>query len=226
MRSARAHVYSKKSGTLFTIVLAALAMGGMVGHPEVRVGMAVPVVLCVVMVVACLVGVAVTPDRLDFASGMRRAARLGADGAQPWEDCASNRLAVGVLAMLTAAAGGLTAMLVVRDMTDGVILASCAAAATVAVFGWALQYFALAFGRRAMPWFMLFLFCTWVMPLLIGGLLGLTTNADLGTLVTRLCPIAAVGSPNAVSLGFIGVLAAVFLLKTVTIEKAKRVQLG
>ena len=99
------------------------------------------------------------------------------------------------------------------------------AAATVALFGWSLQYFALAFGRRAMPYFMLFLFFTWVMPLLVGGLLGLSADAEIGALVTRLCPIAAVISPNPVSLGYLAVLAAVFWMKTAAVEKATQEQL-
>jgi hypothetical protein len=206
MRSERAPVYSKPQAVAFLAVLAALAMGGLgeLRDPRVRAGpdpslIAVIMVLYTLFIAGLLLVNPATPSASDIANGRRRAAKLGLPRLSPWNDLSPNYSAVAafcLVLLLSAVAavslsGGRPGTIEFWSTTFVAILA-------LAHFGLARQYFELAFGRKAAPFFLLFLFLAWLVPLLIGAVFAL---AGAGT---TLAPPVMSLSP------FVGIAAAAF----------------
>ena len=92
------------------------------------------------------------------------------------------------------------------------------AVSVVIYFGSALQFFALKFGRRSRPMFMLFLFLFWLMPLLVAALALSANHAELGPLMAAVSPIYGIGSGSIPGLVAAIVLGTIFFALSVREE--------
>ena len=210
MRAADAQVYSKRFAVLALAAVAVLALGGAVGHPLLVSRQALHVVLVLVTVPAWILAIVVTPDARLFVAGIRRAKRaerrLGA-----WEDAAGNRVAVAVLAAVVVAAGAVVAFFEQVDETAWLSIGT--AAASVVVFGAALQWSVFRWRRRAVPYFLLFIFCAWIFPLMVAGVLTISSRSsgEAVEVVVGLCPIGGIFAPTHFAFAVHVVTAVVFL---------------
>ena len=93
------------------------------------------------------------------------------------------------------------------------------AAAGVLCFGFGLQFFALKFRRRAMPYFVLFLFVAWFLPLMVAGLLGHSFGSSVAETMFSVSPIVGVVLPTSTSLVVNGLLALAFGTMLLTQER-------
>jgi hypothetical protein len=71
----------------------------------------------------------------------------------------------------------------------------------VAYFGFARQYFDVNFGRRGQPFFLLFLFVVWLMPLIVGSILAMTGVEEGSLPVFSLTPLVGIGASAVASRG-------------------------
>ena len=93
-----------------------------------------------------------------------------------------------------------------------------AAGTALLQFGAAWQFFRLSQGRRAMPWFLLYLFVAWIVPLLLGAIAGLAHWQGGAEVLASVSPVtgltisAAAGADEHVgfSVGLSLLLAALF----------------
>jgi hypothetical protein len=202
MRSERAHAYSKLGAIAFVATIAVLALGEMwnTSLPRlvgVNVGQwPVLVVLYTVTLASVLLTLAVTPSASGYANGLRRATKHGRQRLAPWSDLAPNTGAVIVFCWIIVLAAVLAQLSVdPAGLTTRVFWCPTAAAMlVVAYFGFARQYFDVNFGRRGQPFFLLFLFVVWLMPLIVGSILALT-GAEEGALpVFSLTPLVGIGA--------------------------------
>lgn len=84
-----------------------------------------------------------------------------------------------------------------RHRADSYPLASAAGVLIVAYFGLAYQYFSLQFGQRGKTYFGLFLFLTWILPLVLGTIFAMSSNqvdgGIAGQMMFCLSPIPGLG---------------------------------
>ncbi len=202
MRSDRAHAYSKIEAVAFVATIAVLALGEMWNTTLPRLLPAsinqwpVLVVVYTVTLAAVLLTLAVTPGASGYANGLRRAAKHGHRRLAPWSDLAPNTGAIFAfcLIMMTAAALAQISVDVAGLRSRFFWCPTAAAMLVVAYFGFARQYFEVNFARRGQPFFLLFLFVVWLMPLIVGSILAMT-GADQGALpVFALTPLVGIGA--------------------------------
>jgi hypothetical protein len=182
MRSDRAHAYSKPLATAFLATIAALGLGSLwsIAAPawmgRISSLWTVVVLLYVTVVAAVLLTNSVTPSASEFANGLRRAHKHGHGRLEPWHDFATNHWTVLVFCAIVAVAAAIAYFLlaVPNNPTGSFWAATFVAVLVVAYFGNARQYFELAFGKRGMPYFLLFLFLAWVLPVIVGSILAMT----------------------------------------------------
>ncbi|WP_406699328.1 hypothetical protein V5E97_10695 [Singulisphaera sp. Ch08] len=174
----------------------------------------------VLSLLAMVLTIAITPDAGEYVKGLRRATRQGRRRMSLWSDAGSNRLALLALCSLVMV-GATTVVHVIgrhqvadsvwanhsaftsnQEMTDEAWLASRQAllsrpiaigVLTVAYVGFALQYFSLRTRSSGLMLTTLFLFLVWLVPLLVGAMLGMTgTNQTRNVAIFALSPLPGI----------------------------------
>ena len=147
----------------------------------------------------------VTPDRAEYFTGLRRAHKQGAAGPPWWDDLALNRVFV-VIACANVLVAATLAWAAAVDPSAGpgvggflpssFPLAIAIGVVVVGYFGLAHQYFLLNFGGRGKTYFALFLFLAWVLPLVAGTILAMSSQSNDGgpmsQFVFSLSPVPAI----------------------------------
>ncbi|HWE35374.1 MAG TPA: hypothetical protein VG406_02295 [Isosphaeraceae bacterium] len=189
-------------------------------YPEATIALATVYVLSVA---AIMLSVTITPDGGEYVRGVLRAEHAGRRRPSPWSDAGSNRIAVfamGAIVLLGTLAvvrfvgwpdnpaartwrfgadgsewtseprpvAGLQAeleRLTSMPIAIGVL--------TVAAVGLGFQYFLMRARRSGLTLMFLFLFLTWLVPLLVGAIVGVTGgNTGTGLAIAALSPIFGV----------------------------------
>jgi hypothetical protein len=201
VRRERAPLYSKGLAAALLVVLAVLSMGGLwdIEHrPGAGAGQALGAVVGVLYTLtfaALLVVVPTTPSASDIVNGLRRAAKLGQGRLSPWNDLSANRWAIVAYCAVLLASALLTLGVAGGTPSKEFWLCTSVAVLTVAQFGLGRQYFELAFGRKAQPLFLLYLFLVWLVPLLVGALLGMAGGGNqLTPAVMSISPVAGIAT--------------------------------
>jgi hypothetical protein len=204
MASERIHPLSKIQAIAALSVLAVLLLGGIWQQENELV--LKTIVLYLLVVTAILALLIVTPDRAEYAKGLWRAKKHGRPNLPWWNDLSLNRvflvIACSIVLVAATAAwhapGGATS----PDFADttypgNLPLAIAIGVLVVAYFGLAHQYFLLNFGGRGKTYFALFLFLAWLLPLVSGTILAMSSgsgNVDARSqVVYSLSPIPGIG---------------------------------
>lgn len=226
MRSEYATYWPKPVAVVFYLLLSRLAMLDLQqSHDLTEV---LPLLMLYLLVgIGLFLVFAVTPPARDFLRGLRRAHKLGRPGLGGWADAAPNWWPLLAFCVLLAVSMGL----VQAPADQHVAAASLAAALVLFYYGCALQSFLLRYKNQARPLFLVLLFCLWIVPLLLGGILGVVHNAEgPATLVASLSPLAGLGLMmsdktaycSGLVLGVNAILAIYFVMRRVRDEKAAR----
>ena len=170
MISARTHPLSKRQATAAISTLGLLLLGTL---SEVREAMGISIFILYVLVIAgAVLSVTVTPSQAEYMKGLRRQSK--GEVVSSWHDLAVNRVFVAVvcsivLVVATLAWTFLDSRSEMSGPRSGIPLAIANGVLVVASIGLGSQYFQLQFGKRGWSYFGLFLFFTWVLPLLMGS---------------------------------------------------------
>jgi hypothetical protein len=180
MESDLIHPLSKPQAIAALATLAMLALGGIWGLDDFDV-LAIGF-LYVLLVIAILLLMMVTPNRSEYLKGLWRARKQGRTHLPVWDDLALNRLFLViacaiVLASATLAWNGAFDPRLGRysPLPRSFPLAIATAVLTIAYFGLALQFFLLWIRVRGIIFFSLFLFLTWLVPLLAGAIVAMAS---------------------------------------------------
>jgi hypothetical protein len=162
------------------------------------------VALYLLVITSVILIVMVTPSRAEYDKGLRRALKKGLTHLPWWDDLSLNRVflaAICAIVLTTATciwngANGPQAGEIVRISSRPFPLAIATGVLVVAYFGLAHQYFLLRFSARGKIYFGLFLFLTWIVPLLAGSIVGLASGPmDMGResqVIFSLSPVAGI----------------------------------
>ena len=142
-----------------------------------------------------------TPDRAEFMRGLLRAKRLGRRRPSPFEDAATNRIAVFLLCLIVFAALTIVSTVIVPGDSDSQRSAAYAIAVgvlTLAAFSFCYQFFLLRAGRSGGVLAALTLFLIWILPLIAGGVLSAASalhpeTVKIGQVLIAICPLAGIG---------------------------------
>ncbi len=170
-------------------------------HPDDRRTMTV-VVLYLLALAGLMLPTMVTANRAEYFKGLWRAQKLGLKTLSAWDDLALNRWFVAAVSLMVL--GLCTWSTYVLDpagnrtIDRNMGLAIAVAVITVAATALALQFFLLQFGRMGATFFALFLFVTWLLPILAGILLSLGVTWGSGAyyhfIAFNLSPVVGVGT--------------------------------
>jgi hypothetical protein len=206
MGSERIHPLSKLQAIAALSSLSVLLVGG-IWKQENELVLEI-VVLYLLVVLAIVSILMVTPDRAEYFKGLWRARKKGGDRLPWWDDLSLNRaflvitcgivLITGTLAWQApgdlAGSGGIYGA---ASSAGNVPLAIAIGVLVVAYFGLAHQYFLLKFGGRGKTYFALFLFLAWLLPLVAGTILAMSSasgNVEVQSqFVFSLSPIPGIG---------------------------------
>jgi hypothetical protein len=199
--SERLHSLSKPQAAAAMATLGVLLLGSIWDLADALDLLAI-VALYIMVVVAILLSVMITPTQAEYSKGLWRAGKEGRSRLSLWDDLALNRTCLAVLGAIIlitctlvwnrfASAGALLP----APIRQGYPLAIANAVLAVASFGLAHQFFELRFGRRGLNLFALFLFLTWVVPLVVGTILLFASYMDPAPaqIVFALSPIVGLG---------------------------------
>jgi hypothetical protein len=197
MASERIHPLSKPQAVGALALLGVLVPGGIWGEPDHDVLMIIA--LYALVGTALLLTLMVTPSRSEYLKGLFRARKQNESQLPAWDDLALNRaflvIACGIVLVITTLLrqGGIAWAGIDRMVSYPLGIAT--GVFVIASFGLALQYFLLRFGSRGKMYFGLFLFVTWIVPLLTGTILlaTMTGNDSHGQAVTSLSPVMGLG---------------------------------
>ncbi|HUW13134.1 MAG TPA: hypothetical protein VM537_25650, partial [Anaerolineae bacterium] len=137
-----------------------------------------------------------TPARARFAKGIRQARKLGLSWVPPWDDTAVNwaSLPLFSLVLLVGVLAGAIIATPVHLLGPHILAGAAVAAFTLLYFGYAKQAFNLAYPKNGDSYFGLLLFLLWVLPLLAGFIL--TVSSDFGAPseeILAISPLAGIG---------------------------------
>jgi hypothetical protein len=183
MGSERIHPLSKPQAIAALGVFAVVLLGG-VWHQS-SPGIVLPLSLYLLVITALLAIMMVTPDRAEYFKGLVRAHRLGRIHLPWWSDLALNRvfLVVACAIILVAQTASFS---VAGDGSspplprDAFPMAIAIGVLVTAYFGLAYQYYILNFGARGRVFFALFLFLAWVLPLVAGTIVAMSSSGGGG----------------------------------------------
>lgn len=196
IHSARLPLYTKPIALAFLGSLAILTMGSLWEDPTpfLTLGSVYFLVFGALMLTRT-----VTPSLGDVVKGMQRARKMSGYRVPPFSDLASNKINVLLYACIIGAAVSLGLLLAPQPpmriinfnphfsawppLTVGIL--------SLLSFGFASQYFALAYGSRSKQFFGLYIFFTWLTPIILGMII-LMTEAKEGTYVIAMSPIAGI----------------------------------
>ncbi|MGP0062274.1 MAG: hypothetical protein ACLQGP_01565 [Isosphaeraceae bacterium] len=203
MRSARLHPLSKPEAIAAMITFAALVLGGIWERESYEV--LEVVALYLLAAPALMLALMVTPNQSEYYKGLWRAHKLGRGRLPWWDDLSVNWVGLAIIAGIVLAAGtiagafpGQTAPSFAGGAPAGSYpLALATAVLVVAYFGLAFQYFQLRFGGRGKTYFSLFLFVTWLLPLVAAWIQvaawGPSSSEESGYPFFALSPVAGIG---------------------------------
>jgi len=194
MRSAQASLYSKPAATGCLATISVLNLGGIVKHPQLEPAFFVPMLLYFSVIIAILLTLAVTPSRSRYLNLVRRSKKQNMLKPSLWQDESCNRAILFVFGSFVWATVQLADTFIVgKAIGQDFLIMTGTAFSVVIYFGCALQFFALKFGRKSRPVFMLFLFLFWLMPLAVAAL-ALSANPDIAPLIAAMSPVYGIGS--------------------------------
>jgi len=201
MDSERLHPFSKPQALAALGTLAFLTLGVIwrqYGYDLLAAG-----ALYVLVVIAILLTLTVTPSRAEYQKGLWRARKAGRNQLPWWDDLALNRVYLSLACVLVMASINIAWSQAGKDprfvgsSTTGFPLAVATGVLVVAYFGLALQYFLLRFGARGGTYFGLFLFFAWLVPLVTGAILAMATaplvNEAGSQALLSLSPVFGIG---------------------------------
>jgi hypothetical protein len=204
MGSEPSHPLSKPQAIAALASLSVLFLGGIWAMdndliPEM-------VLLYLLVITAILLVLMVTPDRAEYFKGLWRAKKLGRSHLPWWDDLSLNRVFL-VIACAIVFCIATIAWTATRFSSPGppfpgsmsggnLPLAIAISVLVVAYFGLAHQYFLLNFGGRGKTYFALFLFLVWILPLVAGTILAMSSSTGAfgpaSQLVFSLSPIPGI----------------------------------
>jgi hypothetical protein len=199
--SERLHPFSKPQAVAAMATLGVLLTGGIWDVAADHELLAI-VVLYVLVTIAIILTMMVTPTQAEYYKGLWRAIKQGRPRLSLWDDLALNRLFLVVVCTIVLVTATLAwnrfsqeSSSVPRALRDAFPLAVANGVLIVAYFGLAHQFFQLRFGRRGASLFGLFLFLTWVVPLLVGCITLFSNFVDPlpSQVVFALSPIVGLG---------------------------------
>jgi hypothetical protein len=184
MRHERAFLFSKPVAVLFHLVLAFLLLSDVTNIPDSQ--HALPVAFGPLAVVygltaaALLLAAAVTPKFGDFANGIRRARKGGAARPPAWSDLASNwaPLLLFCVILLGTTVAASTLSVTQNASLGGVLPAALVGMGVIVYFGCARQGFDLMYRKNSPPYFVLFLFLLWIVPLFVALIASMSHMGD------------------------------------------------
>jgi hypothetical protein len=198
MASERAHALSKPQAVACMAVVTVLVLGGLWDVPDL--GASVLFVVYLLVPVAIVLTLTVTPSMGEFTKGLRRAEKRGRTHPRPWDDLALNRPVLAVLCGIV-----LVGSTIAWDAIEGraqatggpgavsYSLAIAVGVLVVAYFGLAWQFFRLWAGKRALALFGLFLFLAWVVPVVLGAIAAAAGGSQgAGEILLALSPLAGI----------------------------------
>ena len=199
--SERLHPFSKPQAVAAMATLGVLLTGGIWDVVADYEPLAI-VILYVLVAVALILTAMVTPTQAEYYKGLWRALKQNRPRLSLWDDLALNRLFLGVVCAIVLVTATIAwnrfagqSSIMPRPLREGYPLAIANGVLVVAYFGLAHQFFQIRFGRRGASIFALFLFLTWVVPLLVGTitLFANYMNPAPSQIVYALSPIAGLG---------------------------------
>jgi hypothetical protein len=157
------------------------------------------------VVIAILLTATVTPGRAEYLKGLWRARDRGRTHLHWWDDLALNRVYLFIACALVLVGGNVTWSQAWagrgfdRSSTAaGFPLAIAMGVLVVGYVGLGLQYFLLQFGARGRMYFGLFLFFTWLLPLVAGAIVAMPTSSMIDTAPSQallsLSPVVGIAS--------------------------------
>jgi hypothetical protein len=247
MASERAHVLSKPQSVAGLAILSVLFLGSLWRVTEVDAAALVLVVLYVLVVAAIVLVAAVTPNAGEYAKGIRRAERLGRPRVGYWDDLALNRVALAVMCGVVLAGATLAWRMLEGSapawpgQNVDFSLTIAIGVLVVAYFGLVLQFFQLAFPKRATLFLGLFLFLAWAVPPLLGSVVmaaspGAGASNVLGQVLVCLSPVTGIALSSGIAHGtsvtavraaaFCPALVFAFLFNNLVTVARRRVEAG
>jgi hypothetical protein len=196
----RIHPLSKPQAVAALSLLGLLVLGGIWGQAEPEIP--IVIALYAMVGVALVLTMMVTPGRAEYQKGLWRARKQGRGTIPVLDDFALNRvylaIAGGIVLVATTALwhGAGTWAGASQTSALGVYpLGIATGVMIVASFGMALQFFLLQFGARGKMYFALFLFATWIVPIVAGTIvsMGGMDRAWQGEAVYCLSPVVGLG---------------------------------
>jgi hypothetical protein len=202
MRHELAYPLSKLEAVLFFLLFALLlvadAPGGMaIGRgSEAGAGSGIPTLAYGLLVFGVLLTALVTPNAGAFARGIRHARKLGFAESPLWEDRAPNFGVISAFGAIFAGAGLVASALVPHAVWPGagIVVVSVIGGCALLFWGLAKQSFDLTFRRSSNSYFMLLVFACWVLPVILGLLIGaLLGNARSAGHFLAASPLSSIG---------------------------------
>ena len=203
MQSARLHPLSKPEAIAAMLTFAALVLGGIWRQETYDILEVWALYLLVVP--ALLLTLMVTPNQAEYYKGLWRAQKQGQARLPWWDDLSVNWVCLAIIAGIVLAAGtiawsfpGVPSQSFTGSLPwESFPLAVATGVLVVAYFGLAFQYFQLRFAGRGKTYFALFLFVTWLLPLVGAWIqsmsLGRMYSPEAGYPFFALSPVAGIG---------------------------------
>lgn len=211
MRSAQAPMYSKTMAVAFLVTVSVLNLGGTVGHRDVDPELIIPIMLYVNCMVSICVTLAITPSLGTYRNCVRRSRKHNMHRPPLWSDGSSNRAVVLAFASVTLAMVQIVKSTVAAKMDPRFWPQVGTTLFVISYFGSATQFFSLKFPRRWKPVLSLFLFLFWLLPPLVGALVGATFgDDDMAEIIASLSPLWGIGMGTIAGLIWSFVLAGIF----------------
>jgi hypothetical protein len=179
MDSERLHPFTKLQALAALGLLSCLTLGiiwRQDGYEVLEVS-----VLYIMVVIAILLTVTVTPSLPEYFKGLWRARQRGQSHLPWWDDLAINRVYLFLACFLVLASANIawsqsgSEQGFANSSRAGFPLAIAMGVLVVAYFGLALQFFSLRYGARGKIYFGLFLFFAWLLPLVAGTIVAMAT---------------------------------------------------
>lgn len=214
MGSATAMFFSKTTAAAFLVTIVTLSLGGVIEHPNLDAIWLVPMLAYIEFLVAVLMILAITPTQGRYEGGARRAKRIGMGRPPLWQDDSSNRAAVFVMASLMLATVQIIHTLVPALNLDARMWRIAGtAAAVIAYFGFATQYYSLKYHNRRGLVQMMFVFLFWVLPLFVALLMAtIMRQEEMALHVASISPLFGIGAGSWTAFIFAASMAAIFFV--------------
>jgi len=199
LRDDQAPGFAKPTALLFYVIVAAMLAFDAIVRPRPAYPSDIPWIhfsAYLLFGAGLLLVLISTPARARFAKGIRQARKLNLPWVPPWDDAAVNWASLPLFALVLVV-GVVAASFIagpVRLLGTHILAGAAIAAFTLLYFGYAKQVFSLAYPKNGDTYFGLLLFLLWVLPLLAGFIL--TVSSDFGVPseeILAISPLAGIG---------------------------------